>query len=497
MVRATRTGRMIMARALKPLTTETLQEEVRFLLKTLLRDDLFGDEVGVTEAEKLLESSLSVGFVEYCAFLKRHAFIDIDRAKNTIAVLPRGRNYADGSPDPSLGPALGSHFAARLGTAPPSTLPPLSTTPPPPTPAPVAPAFGGAAADVLRPRRPLGVDEKKSAQAAIALLDRERYVRGDVIGQGSLGIVMLARDATLERDVVVKEVRHVYDLVTYVPKDEITARVKQAVMAQARLDHPHILRVVDVQFAHDAPTIVLDRAVESLATRMARGLMPVEVVLRVLLQIAYGLGHAHRHDIVHGGLKPENVLFDGAGNVKLADFGIARVAERSSSEPTSSAPPVYVGRGHPSYMAPEQLHKGRVIPQADVYALGILLYEMLTGNLPGRRSPMPSSSERVVAAVGKDRIEALDDLFDRMTRDPLHERFASIDDVLEHLYRTFPAGLVGQRGTLMLSEVDPLPPGGSAPVSDGIERDDDDVDAPPSTRAEVTLITRPPQPPEA
>lgn len=487
-----------MARALKPLTTETLQEEVRFLLKTLLRDDLFGDEVGVTEAEKLLESSLSVGFVEYCAFLKRHAFIDIDRAKNTIAVLPRGRNYADGSPDPSLAPALSSHFAGRLGTAPPSTLPPLSTTPSPPTPAPVAPSFGGAAADVLRPRRPLGVEEqKKSAQATIALLDRERYVRGDVIGQGSLGIVMLARDATLERDVVVKEVRHVYDLVTYVPRDEITARVKQAVMAQARLDHPHILRVVDVQFSNDAPTIVLDRAVESLATRMARGLMPVEVVLRVLLQIAYGLSHAHRHDIVHGGLKPENVLFDGAGNVKLADFGIARVAERSSSEPASSAPPVYVGRGHPSYMAPEQLHKGRVIPQADVYALGILLYEMLTGNLPGRRSPMPSSSERVVAAVGKDRIEALDDLFDRMTRDPLHERFASIDDVLEHLYRTFPAGLVGQRGTLMLSEVDPLPPQRATVVSDGLGGDDDVDDAPPSTRAEVTLITRPPSPPEA
>lgn len=484
-----------MARALKPLTTETLQEEVRFLLKTLLRDDLFGDEVGVTEAEKLLESSLSVGFVEYCAFLKRHAFIDIDRTKNTIAVLPRGRNYADGSPDPSLGTALGSHFAARLGTAPPSTPPPLSTTPSPTTPAPVGPAFGGAASDVLRPRRALD-EQKKSAQAAIALLDRERYVRGGVIGQGSLGIVMLARDATLERDVVVKEVRHVYDLVTYVPRDEITARVKQAVMAQARLDHPHILRVVDVQFANDAPTIVLDRAVESLATRMARGLMPVEVVLRVLLQIAYALGHAHRHDIVHGGLKPENVLFDGAGNVKLADFGIARVAERSSSEPASSAPPVYVGRGHPSYMAPEQLHKGRVIPQADVYALGILLYEMLTGNLPGRRSPMPSSSERVVAAVGRDRIEALDDLFDRMTRDPLHERFASIDDVLDHLYRSFPVELVGQRGTLMLSEIDPLPPHPAA-VSGGLRHGGDEVDAPPSTRAEATLITRPPQPPEA
>ncbi len=465
-----------MARSLKPLTTETLQDEVRFLLKTLLRDDLFGDEVGVTEAEKLLESSLSVGFVEYCAFLKRHAFIDIDRSKNTIAVLPRGRNYADGNPDASLAPALASHFASRLSGTQSSALPSLSSPPPAPSPS-SGGVFGGAADGLGRPRR----DEQKKASQTLALLDRERYVRGDVLGQGSLGVVMAAKDTTLERDVVVKEVRHVYDLVTYVPREEITARVRAAVMAQARLEHPHILRVVDVQFQNDAPTIVLDRATESLAARVERGLMPVDVVMRMVLQICYGLSHAHRHDIVHGGLKPENVLFDSAGNVKLADFGIARVAERSD-DPNTSAPPVYVGRGHPSYMAPEQLHKGKVIPQADVYALGILLYEMLTGNLPGRRSPMPSSSERVVSAIGKDKIEALDDLFDRMTRDPLHERFASIDDVLEAIYAAFPASLVGPRAALMLWETDPLPP----PEREADSSDDG------GGRVESTVVTQAP-----
>ena len=74
-----------MARSGRPLTADTLTEEVRFLLKTLMRDDLFGEEVSLTEAEKLLESSLTIGFVEYCAFLKRHAYVDIDRARNTIA----------------------------------------------------------------------------------------------------------------------------------------------------------------------------------------------------------------------------------------------------------------------------------------------------------------------------------------------------------------------------------------------------------------------------
>jgi serine/threonine protein kinase len=312
-------------------------------------------------------------------------------------------------------------------------------------------------------------------------------VRGDVLGQGSLGVVLAARDTTLDRDVVVKEVRHVYELVTYVSKEEITARVKTAVMAQARLDHPHILRVIDVQFQNDAPTIVLDRAVESLAARVERGLMPVAVVMRVLIQIGYALSHAHRQDLVHGGLKPENVLFDSGGNVKLADFGIVKVAERSA-DPNTSAPPVYVGRGHPSYMAPEQLHKGKVVPQADVYALGILLYEMLTGNLPGRRSPMPSSSERVVSAIGKDHVEALDDLFDRMTRDPLHERFGSIDEVLDAIYATFSAELVGKRGALLLWETDPLPPPARASSSAAA-----DVAAPASMeRFESTVITKAP-----
>ncbi|MDP2345179.1 MAG: serine/threonine-protein kinase [Deltaproteobacteria bacterium] len=480
-----------MARALKPLTADTLQDEVRFLLKTLLRDDLFGDDVGVSEAEKLLESSLSVGFVEYCAFLKRHAFLDIDRTKNTITVLPRGKNYADGNSDPSLGTTIAAHFAKQLGGAPGSSSSSFASSASPPLPSFSASSSSMAPGDSVFKARPVDPAAKQKAAATMALLDRERYVRGEVIGQGSLGVVMLGKDTTLERDVVVKEVRHVYELVTYLSRDEITTRIKAAVMAQARLDHPHVLRVVDVQFGGDAPTIVLDRALESLATRVGRGIMPVDVVIRVLLQICYGLAHAHAQGIVHAGLKPENVLFDKSGNVKLADFGIARVTERTN-DPSTSAPPVYVGRGHPSYMAPEQLHKGKASAAGDVYALGILLYEMLTGNLPGRRSPMPSASERVVAAVGVDKVIALDDLFDRMTRDPLHERFANIEEVLKALYAAFPGTLVGTPGTLLLSETDPLAPVAvvdAAPaIGDGIVMDGSEMEGSP----EVTAITKAP-----
>jgi eukaryotic-like serine/threonine-protein kinase len=437
-----------MARSGRPLTAETLTGEVQFLLKTLMRDDLFGEEVSLTEAEKLLESSLTIGFVEYCAFLKRHAYVDIDRARNTIAVLPRGKNVADGGADPSLAPTLAAHFSKHLEGG------------------------GAPKMNVLVARDPTGPQAvvggrgpASSAQSAhqppamsIALdaIAVERYPNGAAIGQGSLGPVYQSRDTVLERDVVVKEVRHVYELVTFLPREEITKRIKDAVMAQAHLDHPHVLRVVDLNFVGDVPTIVLEHAAGgSLRQRMTKAPLPVSVVVRVALQCAYALHFAHKHGVLHGGIKPENILFDAAGNVRLADFGISRATERSP-ETGSSAPPVYVGRGNPSYMSPEQLHRGELTKAGDIYALGILLYELLTGTLPGRRSPMPSSTARVKEALGPAEVKAIDDLFDKMTRDPIEERYANFDDVLAALYGVLPDDEGRGRGTLWLYERDPI-----------------------------------------
>jgi hypothetical protein len=430
------------ARSGKPITVDLMQEELKFLLKTLMRDDLFGEEVSLTEAEKLLESSLSIGFVEYCAFLKRHAYVDIDRARNTIAVLPRGKNVAEGTPDPSLGPTLQAHFAKTLAGAPAAEPRRQPASPP--------------AMNIIAAREPPPAAARFASPATTADIKVERYERNDVLGQGSLGAVYRARDAVRNRDVIVKEVRHVFELVSYLTKDEIVRRVRDAVMSQARLDHPHILRVVDVSFGEETPTIVVDRAAGgSLRERMTRAPIPVDIALRIVLQAAAGLAFAHARSVVHGGIKPENVLFDAAGNVLLSDFGIARVAERPLDQ-TTSAPPVYVGRGNPSYMAPEQLHRGECGVPADVYALGIILYEMLTGQLPGRRSPMPSQTPAVKQALG-DGAKVVDDVFDLMTRDPIAERHTSFDPVIDALWRALPKREAG-RGTLLLYETDPLPP---------------------------------------
>ncbi|HEY4223878.1 MAG TPA: serine/threonine-protein kinase, partial [Myxococcota bacterium] len=401
------------------------------------------------------ETSLSVGFVEYCAFLKRHAYVDIDRARNTIAVLPRGKNVAEGGGDPSLSPTLAAHFTKQLSAA------------------------GGGAnvivardelnkgapgvAPVAKPASSSGFGASQPVSIALDAIMIDRYPRGAQIGQGSLGPVFRARDSVLERDVVVKEARHVFELATYLPREEISRRVRDAVMSQAKLDHPHIVRVLDVNFVGDFPTITFERATGgSLRERMQRGTLPVPVVMRLVLQASYGLHHAHKHGVVHGGIKPENVLFDAAGNVRLSDFGLARTAERMPDN-TTSAPPVYVGRGNPSYMAPEQLHKGEITKATDVYGLGILLYELLTGTLPGRRSPMPSSTPRVKEALGDKGSKAVDDLFDKMTRDPVSERFPDFDEVLAAVYGALPDAGSLTRGTLLLYEVDPVPPPAAPP----------------------------------
>jgi eukaryotic-like serine/threonine-protein kinase len=442
-----------MARPSRTLTSDVLQEEIRFLLRTLLRDDLFGEQVSLTEAEKLLEASLSIGFVEYCAFLKRHAYVDVDRGRNTIAVLPRGKHIAEGGTDPQLGPYLAAHFQKQIDAGRPLNVEIRRDETPrrEPTPLPRAAAAINRTPDTEhvpreKDRRPQEPTEPPGG-------DIERYVRGDELGRGSLGVVVRAKDSVLDRDVVLKEVRHVFELVSYLPREEIIKRVRDAIMTQGKLDHPHVLRVVDVDFGAQAPTLVLEYAVGgSLRARMTRALPPVEVALRVVLQASTALAFAHAKGITHGGLKPENVLFDAAGNVRLADFGLARATERAP-DPTTSAPPVYVGRGSTSYMSPEHLHKGELTQQGDIYAVGIMLYELLCGTLPGRRSPMPSASPRVAEKLG-EAATAIDDLFDRMTRDPLNERIASFDDVIAMLYAALPQKNVVGRGTLLLYEKD-------------------------------------------
>ncbi len=175
--------------------------------------------------------------------------------------------------------------------------------------------------------------------------------------------------------------------------------------------------------------------------------VPVALAIRYFLQLSYALRAAHTTGLHHHNIKPENVLFDAWGNVKIADFGLSRVIE---VDQTKGMPQVFVGTGGMGYMSPELIARAKdVNASSDVYGLGILLYEMMTGQIPGRRSPLPSE-------VNNECPSKLDPIFDKMTQDRKDQRYADLDGMLDDFYAAFTDSEYLTKGDLILwSEVTP------------------------------------------
>lgn len=429
-----------------PLTHEVLVEEARFILRTLQRDDLFGDRVRLTEAERVLDTSISLNFADYCGFLNKYGYVRIDQLANLIEVTEGGALVAQDLDDAEFHARLSRHFQRELGTSP--VLRPL---PRDSQPAPVV----DREIKEARSQRPVAAAVERPAALGPTdeILDR-RYRRGEVIGNGTLGSVFRGQHVSLGRRMAIKEARSIFQFASYLRRDEIVRRIRTTVETHAALVHPNIVQIIDQNPEREYPYFVMELAMGgNLRQRMAaESPLPLSIAVRVLTQICYALQFAHRQGVLHLGLKPENVLFDHLGNVKLSDFGVGRITERTDE---SGQTPVLVGGGTVGYMAPERLQSGvtdtqTLTPAADIYGLGMLFYEMLTGKLPGRRSPLPSQAR-------KDVPSAFDDVFDRMTRDELVERYRNLDEVLDGLYKAFPSKEVFTQGTILLWADDPKP----------------------------------------
>lgn len=311
----------------------------------------------------------------------------------------------------------------------PSITSPLAAAPMPPPAAP-APAAAPAAASTA----PKGAE-----------LDL-RYQKFDPIGTGPLGTVFKGRFTALGLDICLKELKDIFGYFSFLQRGEVLRRLKKELCAQAQVRHPGVVQVVDQNVEAARPYFVLELMQGSLRERLDAGGgngVPVPVALRAFLQMAYGLRAAHASGLTHHNLKPENVLFDAYGNAKLADFGMGRVVEVDA---TKGMPQVFMGTGGMAYMAPELMNRGAKEPgaAADVYGLGILLYEMLTGQIPGRRSPLPSE-------VNPEAPSGLDQLFDKATQDKREQRYPDMDAMLEDFYKAFPEGEYLVRGDLVLS----------------------------------------------
>lgn len=207
----------------------------------------------------------------------------------------------------------------------------------------------------------------------ISQLGRYEVIRE--LGQGAMGIVYQAKDPLIDRVVAIKTINLGLAMEG---KDEYEGRFYQEAKAAGRLNHPNIVTIYDVGKSGDIAYI----AMEYLQGRELRdilndvGLLPVSHVLDIVAQVASGLSYAHEHDIIHRDVKPSNIMVIRDGHVKITDFGIARMASSAVRTQTGMV------LGSPKYMSPEQVMGKEIDQRSDIFSLGVMLYEMLTGQAP-------------------------------------------------------------------------------------------------------------------
>jgi len=201
-----------------------------------------------------------------------------------------------------------------------------------------------------------------------------RYVTSELLGGGGMAQVFLARDEVLERDVAIKVLRG-----QYAEDEEFVERFRREALGVASLSHPNIVQVYDRGVSEDGRYYIAMEYVPggTLKDRIVReGPLSPDTASAVAVQIADALGAAHERGLIHRDVKPQNVLVTASGDVKVADFGIARAAAADVISRTSAV------LGTARYMSPEQAMGQEVGPPSDLYSLGVVLYEMLTGEVP-------------------------------------------------------------------------------------------------------------------
>jgi tRNA A-37 threonylcarbamoyl transferase component Bud32 len=200
-----------------------------------------------------------------------------------------------------------------------------------------------------------------------------RYRLEAKLGSGGMSTVYLARDETLDRQVAVKVMHREMS-----EQEDQLERFRQEARAVAKISHPNVVSVIDAGEDGGHPYIVFEYVEgETLKQRISRiGALDVQEAIAYAIEIARGLSIAHARNLVHRDIKPQNVLIDDEGRAKLTDFGISRQLEQDGMTATGRV------LGTTDYVAPEQAMGRPVDPRSDIYSLGVVLYEMLTGQVP-------------------------------------------------------------------------------------------------------------------
>jgi serine/threonine protein kinase len=260
-----------------------------------------------------------------------------------------------------------------------------------------------------------------------------RYVIESEIGRGAMGVVFKATDSVLQRTVAVKTVNMALEREH---ADKYEARFYQEARAAGGLNHPNIVTVYDAGKAGDVVYMAMEyiQGVE-LRTLFTEGQpMGVTQALSIAAQVAEGLAYAHQAGVVHRDIKPANIMVVADGPVKITDFGIARM--RASADLTQTG----MMLGSPKYMSPEQVIGKRADHRSDIFSLGVIVYEMLTGAAPFSGENITALMYQIVnfappapSSVNKAVPEMLDFILAKMLAKPVEERYADAREVARDL----------------------------------------------------------------
>jgi eukaryotic-like serine/threonine-protein kinase len=469
------------------MTREKVSNEALYILKSLRENTRLGRSNKLADVKSFLEPSVSLEFDSYFFFLRKFHYIAMDREAQ-LKLTDQGERVVDGDYTDKFSGEVGEFFADQIlggedagatvtsieqvseairPPPPPAEEPAQAPPPPPPAPAvhgrgrrasrdatvitdeplvphsppvltpesrsPAAPHVSPSPANMTAtiPLTAVAVAAPAPAGGAKGQDIDLRYVKYDPIGSGPLGTVFKGKHNALGLDICVKELKDIFGYFSFLQRGEVIKRLKKELCAQAQVKHPGVVAVLDQNTDVARPYFVMELLKGSLREKLdqsgGKGI-PVKLAIRYFLQLAYGLRAAHQIGLTHHNLKPENVLFDAWGNAKLSDFGLSRVIE---VDQTKGMPQVFVGTGGMGYMSPELISRAKDVgPSTDVYGLGILLYEMMTGSIPGRRSPLPSE-------VNSECPSKLDPIFDKMTQDRKDQRYADMDGMLDDFYGAF------------------------------------------------------------
>ena len=235
-------------------------------------------------------------------------------------------------------------------------------------------------------------DSQMSAELHQEIAEAARLFPGyeilNLIGRGGMGTVYQARQTALDRLVAIKLMP-----IEVSVQHDFADRFRREARAMARLNHPNIVSVHDFGQTAEGHLFIVMEYVEgsNLAEIIQQAGLDLGQALSVAGQICAALGYAHGKGVVHRDIKPANVMVDPEGNVKVADFGLARVNEPNAE--LSAGGPAGVVFGTPDYMAPEQMRHMDVDHRADIYSVGVITYEMLCGEVP--RGVFQRPSQRI------------------------------------------------------------------------------------------------------